>query len=358
MTEKTSDRSHVAFSSIPFVWSAPISTDLPASFVAAVSNAGGLGVVPADDVTDPATYFASFRNLTKKPFAVALRVPDVKAYPLTKEKAQYWAKVFVERYGELLSRYLPECTEESLAERFASFHPLASFEERFRFWLAAGPALMISTFGAFREPEEDALREAGILNVATATTLREAKVARAARVDAIVVQGADAGGPRWSSVDTGTGASSVFSLLPHVKRATGLPLIAAGGIVTQEHAQAARALGAEALLVGSAFLGTEEAKADGFYQWAATESDATDYVTGPLEGANEARYLRNDFVLERLSLINAPRPPAGLFEPWTTLLRKRVAEAGDGALMALSLSTGAGRIPYTRVVDVVRTLSV
>ena len=217
---------------------------------------------------------------------------------------------------------------------------------------------MISTFGAFREPEEDALREAGVLNVATATTLREAKVARAARVDAIVVQGAEAGGPRWSSVDTGAAAVGLMSLLPHVKRATGLPLIAAGGIVTPEQVRAAKVLGADACLVGSAFLTTEEARADGFYQWAATESSPADYVYGPFEGTTDGWYLRNDFVSGLAKeLTGADRPPAGLFEPWTAQLRKRLMAAGEGAAVALSFGQAAGRVPYVRVADVVRSLS-
>lgn len=340
------------------VWSAPMATDLPPEFVAAVSESGGLGVVPADDVADPKTYLEALRKGTDKPFAVALRAPDVKAFPLTKECSWRWARVFVERYREAIELSGAGWTEASLADAFLEFDPLQSFEERFRFWLEARPAAMISTFGAFREPEEDALRVAGVLNVATATTLREAKVARAARVDAIVVQGAEAGGPRWSSVDTGAAAVGLMSLLPHVKRATGLPLIAAGGIVTPEQVRAAKVLGADACLVGSAFLTTEEARADGFYQWAATESSPADYMYGPFEGTTDGWYLRNDFVSGLAKeMACADRPPAGLFEPWTAQLRKRLMAKGEGAAVALSFGQAAGRVPYVRVADVVRSLS-
>ena len=266
--------------------------------------------------------------------------------------------MFVERYREAIELSGAGWTEASLADVFLEFDPLQSFEERFRFWLEARPAAMISTFGAFREPEEDALRVAGVLNVATASTLREAKVARAARVDAIVVQGAEAGGPRWSSVDTGAAAVGLMSLLPHVKRATGLPLIAAGGIVTPEQVRAAKVLGADACLVGSAFLTTEEARADGFYQWAATESSPADYVYGPFEGTTDGWYLRNDFVSGLAKeMACADRPPAGLFEPWTAQLRKRLMAKGEGAAVALSFGQAAGRVPYVRVADVVRSLS-
>ena len=150
----------------------------------------------------------------------------------------------------------------------------------------------------------------------------------------------------------------MMSLLPHVKRATGLPLIAAGGIVTPEQVRAAKVLGADACLVGSAFLTTEEARADGFYQWAATESSPADYVYGPFEGTTDGWYLRNDFVSGLAKeMACADRPPAGLFEPWTAQLRKRLMAKGEGAAVALSFGQAAGRVPYVRVADVVRSLS-
>ena len=111
-------------------------------------------------------------------------------------------------------------------------------------------------------------------------------------------------------------------------------------------------------LVGSAFLTTEEARADGFYQWAATESSPADYVYGPFEGTTDGWYLRNDFVSGLAKeLTGADRPPAGLFEPWTAQLRKRLMAKGEGAAVALSFGQAAGRVPYARVADVVRALS-
>lgn len=358
MNENASDRSflnHLGVS-VPLL-SAPMGVRLPPSFVAAVCNAGALGVVPADDIDDLPGYLLTLRALTDRPFAVAIRTPEIKLYPLSEEAAKHWAAIFLRRYESLIRDYRPDWTIEALTERFRIFEPQAAFEERFSTALAARPAAMIATYGAFREPEEDALREAGVLNIAVATNLKEAKIARAARADALIVQGAEAGGPRWSFSDRGS-AVGLFSLLPHVRRATGLPLIAAGGIVTPEQVRAARALGAEAVMAGSAFLPTQEAGADGFYAWAATDSTPVDYVCGPFEGGADGWYLRNDFVSELASEVReGERAPAGLFEPLTKILREAALAANDGARVALSFGQGAGRIPYTSVADVVRSLS-
>ena len=79
---------------------------------------------------------------------------------------------------------------------------------------------------------------------------------------------------------------------------------------------------------------------------------------GPFEGTTDGWYLRNDFVSGLAKeLTGADRPPAGLFAPWTAQLRKRLMAAGEGAAVALSFGQAAGRVPYVRVADVVRSLS-
>ena len=62
------------------------------------------------------------------------------------------------------------------------------------FWKAR--TVVSVTFGGLREEYDERLKEAGIVWMGTATTLREAKVLRAAGADLVVVQGIEAGGPR------------------------------------------------------------------------------------------------------------------------------------------------------------------
>ena len=65
----------------------------------------------------------------------------------------------------------------------------------------------------------------------TATTLREAKVLRAAGADLVVVQGIEAGGPRLNFESSDDEAAVGMSVLtPHAARATGFPVVGSGGL--------------------------------------------------------------------------------------------------------------------------------
>jgi nitronate monooxygenase len=80
-----------------------------------------------------------------------------------------------------------------------------------------------------------------------------------AGVDALVVQGAEAGGHQGSFHDHDAEPLPLRVLLEGVRRTTGLPLVAAGGIATADEATAVLAAGAFAVQLGTALLRTEEA---------------------------------------------------------------------------------------------------
>ena len=97
---------------------------------------------------------------------------------------------------------------------------------------------------------------------ATVTTVAEARTAKDAGADALVVQGAEAGGHRGSFVDGDDPGRPLLELLRSIGPA--LPLIATGGIMDAEDARAAHRAGAAAVQSGTAFLlcpeaGTSEA---------------------------------------------------------------------------------------------------
>ena len=82
-----------------------------------------------------------------------------------------------------------------------------------------------------------------------------------AGVDAVVAEGFEAGG------HNGREETTTLALIPQVRKVTGLPLIAAGGIATGEGMAAVFALGAEGVQVGTRFALTEESSAsDAFKQ--------------------------------------------------------------------------------------------
>ena len=109
-------------------------------------------------------------------------------------------------------------------------------------------------------------------------SLAAAREAVRGGMDAIVVQGAEAGGHNKSAVGT-------FSLVPAVVDAiTPIPVIAAGGIADGRGLVAALALGADAVWVGTRFLGSREAYAHQEYKRRLVHASVDDTVRTCLFG--------------------------------------------------------------------------
>jgi enoyl-[acyl-carrier protein] reductase II len=99
------------------------------------------------------------------------------------------------------------------------------------------------------------LKAAGITVVHVVSAVKFAKKCEEAGVDAIVAEGFEAGG------HNGREETTTLVLIPQVRAAVKLPLIAAGGIATGAQAAACFALGAEGVQVGSRFVATPESSA-------------------------------------------------------------------------------------------------
>jgi nitronate monooxygenase len=128
------------------------------------------------------------------------------------------------------------------------FAPPFSSDAAYEVVLAERPPVFSYTF----EPVDPApFRERGITVLGTATTAAEA---RALDVDAVVAQGAEAGGHRGSFL--GDELVPLAELVPACPG--GVPVIAAGGIATREDVRTALGLGAAGVQVGTAFLFTPE----------------------------------------------------------------------------------------------------
>lgn len=99
------------------------------------------------------------------------------------------------------------------------------------------------------------LHEAGITVAHVVASSTFARKCEEAGVDAVVAEGFEAGG------HNGREETTTLTLIPQVRRATTLPLIAAGGIGSGEAFMAARALGAEGVQIGTLFALAEESSA-------------------------------------------------------------------------------------------------
>ena len=113
------------------------------------------------------------------------------------------------------------------------------------------PALVSVSFGAF-ETYVDRLRDAGIRVAVQAGTPDEAARAEAAGVDLVVARGAEGGGHGRNDVGT-------LPLLQAVLDTVDVPVVAAGGIATARGLAAVLAAGAVGAWVGTALLATHEA---------------------------------------------------------------------------------------------------
>lgn len=99
------------------------------------------------------------------------------------------------------------------------------------------------------------MKERGITVVHVVSSSRFAVKCEEAGVDAVVAEGFEAGG------HNGREETTTFCLIPAVREATTLPLIAAGGVGTGEGILAAMVLGAEGVQIGTRFALTEESSA-------------------------------------------------------------------------------------------------
>ncbi|XP_049384375.1 uncharacterized protein LOC125848535 isoform X2 [Solanum stenotomum] len=208
---------------------APLGPDISSpQLVAAVANAGALGFLRVPDWEDPdyvRDLIRKTRTLTNKPFGIGV----VLAFP-HKENV----KAILDEKVAVLQLYWGECSKELVLEA----------------------------------------HKAGVKVVPQIGSYEEAKKAADAGVDAIIVQGREAGGHV-------IGQDGLITLLPRVVdlvRGRDIAVIAAGGIVDERGYVAALALGAQGVSLGTRFLATEESYAHPTYKKKLIEFDQTEYT--------------------------------------------------------------------------------
>lgn len=134
------------------------------------------------------------------------------------------------------------------------------------------------------------LRRAGTRCVSVVGSMSAAANVAAAGVDAVIVQGHEAGGH--------VGPTGTLSLAQAALRALDLPVLVAGGIATAEAVRAALALGAAGVSVGTRFLASEESDAHPRYKQAVVEAGETATAVTRACTGKPSRALRNPFVEE------------------------------------------------------------
>jgi enoyl-[acyl-carrier protein] reductase II len=240
---------------------------------AAVSNAGGLGIIGAGSMYPDILleHIQKCKKATNRPFAVNLPLlyPDI---------------------------------DKHVANIIAEKVPIV-------FTSAGNPKAWTSK-----------LKEQGITVVHVVSSSKFARKCEEAGVDAVVAEGFEAGG------HNGREETTTLCLIPAVRQAISIPLIAAGGIATGRAMYAMMALGAEGVQMGSRFVCTEEASSHRAFKEAVVGAAEGETIV-TLKKLTPVRLIKNTFyqkvqeaenscasVPEMEQLLGRARAKQGMFE--------------------------------------------
>jgi nitronate monooxygenase len=305
---------------------APMAGVQNSALAIAVSNAGGLGSLPAAmlNLQTLRTELAAIKASTDKPFNVNFFSHTTPAPDPQRETA--WRETLAPYYREfgIDPSTIPAGPGRApfsaeVADVIAEFKPPVV---SFHFGLpAADLVARVKTWGA--------------KVLASATTVDEARWLAARGVDAIIAQGAEAGGHRgiFLSNDLTTQVGT-FALLPQIVRAVNVPVIAAGGIADARGVAAALALGAAGVQVGTAYLLCPEVTTSAVHRAALKSEAARHTALTNLFTGRPARGIVNR-VIRELGPINPAVPEFPLATSAIGPLRAKAESTGSGEFSPL-----------------------
>jgi nitronate monooxygenase len=300
---------------------APMAGAMDADLVAAVSEAGGLGSLPCAMLTPQKLReeVGKIRARTKKPIALNFFCHVAPVPNNAREVA----------WRERLSPYYRELGIDPQAP--VPFSNRAPFDEALlQAVLETRPEAVSFHFGLPPQPLYQKLKSEGFLILSSATTVAEARALAEQGVDAIIAQGFEAGGHRGMFLTEDVSSQvGTFALVPQVRDAVSLPVIAAGAIADARGIVAAFALGSDGVQIGSAYLSTPEAKISAPHRAALkTARDDGTVLTNVITG-RPARGFVNRIIREQGPMTDAaPEFPlaAGALQP----LRAKAESQGSG----------------------------
>ncbi|HLK79853.1 MAG TPA: nitronate monooxygenase [Streptosporangiaceae bacterium] len=289
--------------------------------VVAAGRAGALGFLAAGYKAPAAmaAEIAAVRAATGEPFGVNVFVPGV---------------AYADR--EVLDRYL--ATLRGAGPLGEPAWDDDGFGAKVEALLADPPPVVSFTFGCPSAGVISALRDAGSLVAVTVTSPGEAALAAAAGADALCVQGYEAGAHRgtFANDDAPGRDYGLLSLIGQVAGVTGLPQIAAGGIMGPGQVRAVVAAGAVAAQCGTALLRCPESGAHPRYKAALADPRYTATALTRAFSGRLARGLVNQFIRDHQDA------PAAYPEINNATRPLRAAAAADGDTERMSLWAGQG----------------
>lgn len=272
---------------VPIVQAPMAGVSTPA-MAAAVSDAGALGsiAVGAVDAGRARAMIRAVRERTIRAFNVNLFVHATPRADAAREAG------WIDAMAPLFDRY-GGTPPAALRTIYTSFD---DDDDMLAMLVDEAPPVVSFHFGIPKPERIAALKRAGCVLFASATSLAEARAIAAAGIDVIVAQGWEAGGHRGmfdpAAADDRLGTLALTRLLI---REAGVPVVAAGGIMDGAGIRAALALGAAAAQLGTAFIACPESSADAAYRAALAGAGANHTVMTRAISGRPARCLPNLF---------------------------------------------------------------
>jgi nitronate monooxygenase len=328
----------------PIIQAPLAGADTP-ELVAAVSNAGGLGMLGAAYLTPDgiASAVAAIRRLTDQPFGVNLfaggRQSRAAADPA---RALAILQPFYDELG-LAAPAIPEPVADPFGAQVEAVLALNMPVFSFTFGIPE-PAILVE------------LRHQGVAVLGTATTVTEATLLAEAGVDAIVAQGSEAGAHRGTFAAPFEAAMiGTMALVPQVVDAVRVPVIASGGIMDGRGIVAAQALGASAVQMGTAFLTCPESGIPAVYRAAIRTVQGEETALTRAFSGRPARGIVNAFLRAWQGNEEAILP-FPLQNGATRPLRTAAARRGDARYLSLWCGQAGGLARDLPAGDLVRQL--
>ncbi|MCH2236324.1 MAG: nitronate monooxygenase [Blastomonas sp.] len=306
------------------------------ALAAAVSNAGGLGVLGAAACAPERLrdWIRQTRELTDKPFGVDTllpasvrrgKPPQSGAAPVDPMALAAEYRQFAEEFmaSEGLVKADGEAVKRTIGGRDAEGGPPLFSKEFFEAQMEVVIEEKVPVYAAGLGnpgPWMDRLHANGTVVMAVVGKVQHARQVVESGIDVIVAQGHDGGGHN-SPIGT-------ISLIPQVVDAVGdrVPVLGAGGISDGRGVAAAFMLGAEGAWVGTAFLATREAGIEDFQKEAIVEGGDADTVVSRSITGKPARMIRNKWADAWVAAGKEPLPM-----PYQSMISGPVMAAGIAA---------------------------
>ncbi|MBK3497022.1 nitronate monooxygenase [Viridibacillus sp. YIM B01967] len=317
---------------------APMAGVTTPEFVAASANAGILGSVGAGYLTAEATrkFIREVKSLTERSFSVNLFVPEeVDAADDQIAKAHAALEPFRQQLG------LSEDPVKLSSSEFAKQVKVIVEED-----------VKICSF-TFGIPDQKTLRflhQQEVYCIGTATTVEEAIAVEKAGLDAVVLQGGEAGGHRGTFLEPITLIPTIELLKATIGKVK-LPLIATGGIMKKQQMDELLELGAAAVQLGTALLATQESGAHPLHKKAILQSEENITSLTTAFSGKAARGIVNDFMTYMENQSIAPYP---VQNDLTKEIRKEAGQQGKADYLSMWAGENVHLAKAGTVADIVQ----